>query len=117
MKPDMTRRRAVLARQARSYIRAHHSDPDLSLVTTAAALGGSPRQVQRSLAQHGDGSFRHYLLQVRVAHAVRLLASGMPAYRVAPRVGYRGPSGLRLALLRSTGKTAADFQPGAPEYI
>jgi AraC-like DNA-binding protein len=110
------KRRALLAR-AKQHIRANLADPDLDLGDVAAAAGSSPRHLQRVFREVQGEPFRDYLLRARMTRAVRLLERGMPAHRVALRVGYRGPSGLRLALLRQTGRTPSAFQPQAPEYI
>ena len=105
-----------MARAAQAYIREQYADPDLDLVTVAAAVRTSPRQLQRVMGEAGE-PFRDYLLRVRTMRAIRLLRRGVVAHRVAGKVGYRGASGLRVALRRATGHTATSFQPKVPEYL
>jgi AraC-like DNA-binding protein len=116
MKPQTKRDRAALARAAKAYIRAHYADPDLDLVITAAAVGTSPRHLQRVMGEAGE-PFRDYLLRVRTTRAITLLRRGVVAHKVAGQVGYRGASGLRVALRRATGYTATAFQSKPPEYL
>lgn len=102
--------------QARAYIQRHLADPDLSLIEIADAIGTSPRQLQRTFREEAGGSFRDYLLRVRMERAKELVSAQPPLSLrdVAPRVGYSGPSGLRQAFLRYHGRNPSEFHPPRP---
>jgi AraC-like DNA-binding protein len=74
-----THRSAVLFR-LKAHIRAHLSEPELSLATTAAALGISPRYVNDLLADEQTSFQRHVLIQ-RLEQCKRDLASPVHARR------------------------------------
>lgn len=109
------RDRAALLRAARAEIRRRLQDPDLDLRVVAAAVGASPRQVQRVFAESGE-SFRAYRLRLRMTEAERLLRRGLPVRVVARRVGYREASGFRQALWRFSGQRPSDLRPPPLDY-
>jgi AraC-like DNA-binding protein len=77
--PASTHRCALLYR-LKAHIRAHLSDPELSLPDTAAALGISPRYVNDLLADE-QTSFQRHVLAERLAQCKRDLASPALAHR------------------------------------
>ena len=120
MRNETQKRRRELLRAARAVVRARYRDPELSLAAVAAAIGSSPRQLQRVFREAGGEDFRTHLLGVRMREAHRLLVErDVPAYKVAPRVGYSGASasGLRLAFKRYYGVTPSAVQRPGPEYL
>ncbi|WP_035677294.1 helix-turn-helix domain-containing protein, partial [Bradyrhizobium liaoningense] len=84
--PSSTHRSALLYR-LKAHIRAHLSDPDLSLAETAAALGISPRYVNDLLADE-DTSFQRHVLAERLARCRRDLASPVLAHRHISEVAF-----------------------------
>jgi len=70
--------RAALRHRLKAHIQAHLSDPELSLTSSAAALGISPRYVNNLLADD-DTSFQRHVLEQRLEQCRRALAS--PALR------------------------------------
>lgn len=119
-KPATRRKRRRILRDARRVVRARYRDPDLSLLDVADAVGTSPRQLQRVCREEGGEDFRTMLLRVRMREAVRLLTrepNQVPAVHVAPRVGYRGASGLRQAFRRLHGCPPSAVQLAPPEYL
>jgi len=113
------RRRKELLTQAERVIRNRYAEFDLSLADVAAAVGASPRQVQRIFREAGDTEFQAVLLRVRVEAARRLLErkNGLTVKAAARAVGYRGASGLVAASQRFYGKPPSAFQPEPPEYL
>ena len=117
---ETERRRRELLRTAQRYVRVWYSDPDLSLIEVAGAVGTSPRQLQRVFREQGDEDFRTYLLRIRMEQAVRLLTrprNPLPIHRTARRVGYRQHSGLRQAFLRYYGYNPSEIQAPPPSYV
>ena len=84
--PSSTHRSALLYR-LKAHIRAHLSDPDLSLSDTAAALGISPRYVNDLLSQEHT-SFQRYVLAERLAQCKRDLASPVLAHRHISEIAF-----------------------------
>jgi AraC-like DNA-binding protein len=77
--PASTHRSALLYR-VKAHVRAHLSDPELSLSDTAAALGISPRYVNDLLADE-QTSFQRFVLTERLTQCKRDLASPTLAHR------------------------------------
>ena len=77
--PASTHRSALLYR-LKAHIRAHLSDPKLSLSDTAAALGISPRYVNDLLGDE-QTSFQRHVLTERLAQCKRDLSSRRLAHR------------------------------------
>lgn len=84
--PASTHRSGLLYR-LKSHIRAHLSDPDLSLSATAAALGLSPRYVNDLLSDEKT-SFQRYVLTERLAQCHRDLSSPMLAHRQIGEIAF-----------------------------
>ncbi|WP_035709763.1 helix-turn-helix domain-containing protein, partial [Bradyrhizobium genomosp. I (2014)] len=84
--PSSTHRSALLYR-LKAHIRAHLSDPDLSLAETAAALGISPRYVNDLLADE-ETSFQRHVLAERLARCRRDLASPVLAHRHISEIAF-----------------------------
>ena len=72
--------RSALLYRLKAHIRAHLSDPELSLTDTATALGISPRYVNDLLADE-QTSFQRYVLDERLAQCKRDLASRTLSHR------------------------------------
>jgi AraC-like DNA-binding protein len=90
----------------RGYVRAHASDPDLSVAAMAAAIGWSPRYIQAILARHGTTasdlirSERLDLARTRLANpafASHTIAS------IAAAAGFNSPSAFASAYRRHFG--------------
>lgn len=114
------RRRRALLRDAQAYVSRSYAELDLTLGDVAAAVGTSPRQLQRVFAECAGEDFRGYLLRIRMGHAYRLLGrerNPLPIRTVAPRVGYRQASGLRQAFVRFYGYNPSEIQPAPVEYL
>jgi AraC-like DNA-binding protein len=101
---------------ARRYWRVRLADPDLDLVDTAAAVGCSPRSLQRAFAAGGT-TYRDALRGLRMQRARRLLERGESVRSVVSRVGYRGVSGLVAAFKREYGMPPSAVQPRTPAYL
>jgi AraC-like DNA-binding protein len=84
--PSSTHRSALLYR-LKAHIRAHLADPELSLGTTASALGISPRYVN-DLFSDEKISFQRYVLSERLAHCQRDLSSPMLAHRHVSEIAF-----------------------------
>jgi AraC-like DNA-binding protein len=84
--PSSTHRFALLYR-LKAYMREHLADPDLSLATTAAAIGISPRYVNDLLSDE-QTSFQRYVLCERLAQCKRDLSSPMLEHRHVSEIAF-----------------------------
>ncbi len=71
-----------------AYIRENCLNADLSLSSTAQALGISTKQVSRLLRASINMTFKEYLLQLRMEAAKQLLRDNLTISATAERVGY-----------------------------
>ena len=72
-----------------AYVREHCLDGDISLSSTAEALGISTKQVSRLLRMEVDMTFKEYLLHLRMSAAQDFLREeGLSIAETAGRVGY-----------------------------
>lgn len=120
MKPATSKNRLALLRQAKRVIEARYAEYDIGLVEIADDIGTSSRQLQRVFAEFEDESFRAYLLRVRMNRARTLLSrerNPLSIRATAPRVGYRGASGLRQAFKRHFGINPSEVQPEPRRYL
>ena len=75
--------------EASAYVREHGLDPNISLSSTAAALGVSTKQVTRMLHADIGMTFKEYLLQLRMEAAKQILRDdGLSITETAEKVGY-----------------------------
>jgi len=85
--PSASTHRAAMLYRLKAHIRAHLSDPELSLLQTAAALGISSRYVNDLLSDE-DTSFQRHVLKERLAQCARDLASPMLAHRQVGEIAF-----------------------------
>jgi two-component system, response regulator YesN len=111
MRPDTVESRRRLYLLARLII-ARHYRQELTLARVARALASSPRQLQRSFEQFGQGSFREDLLARRLAVGADLLLAKreVPVADVARLVGYRQGSHFARAFRRRYGLAPASYR-------
>ena len=96
--------------EIRRLVVSRHGEFDFLLSDVAAELGLSERKVQRVLSADGT-TFRDLLLEVRMQHARRMIESSqLSLAAIAPKVGYRAPSGLRQAFIRYWGVPPGGFR-------
>lgn len=102
---------ATVVARVRRHVRAHATDPDLTLGDVAKAVGWSTRYVQAALAKDGL-SVRTLIRQERLALARSRLADPMLRDRtiewVAHTVGFTSASAFSKAYRREFGMTPGD---------
>ncbi|HEY2602799.1 MAG TPA: helix-turn-helix transcriptional regulator [Thermoleophilaceae bacterium] len=83
----------------------------IDLNTVAAEIATSRRQLQRAFAEVGRTSFRTFLAEVRMRHALDLLKEGdVPVRQVAHSVGYRQPAQFAKTFRRHHGAPPSSFR-------
>ena len=86
--PSPTDERAC---RAAAWLRAHPEEPGL-IKQVAKRVGASPRTLERLFQKETGLTFGKWRQQLRLLHALRLLAAGRPVTAVALDVGYDSAS-------------------------
>jgi len=98
--------RPAPADAARDFLECHYAE-DIRVENLARLLQVSRVHATRSFAQRFQAPPHVYLNAVRIRHAKRLLAAGVPAAEVAADVGYADQSHLSRRFKGSVGLTPA----------
>ena len=94
-----------------AYVREHCLDGDISLSSTAEALGISTKQVSRLLRMEVDMTFKEYLLHLRMSAAQDFLREeGLSIAETASRVGYFNISHFIKCFKAYTGMTPGEWK-------
>lgn len=94
-----------------AYVREHCLDGDISLSSTAEALGISTKQVSRLLRMEVDMTFKEYLLHLRMSAAQDFLREeGFSIAETAGRVGYFNISHFIKCFKAYTGMTPGEWK-------
>lgn len=94
-----------------AYVREHCLDGDISLSSTAEALGISTKQVSRLLRMEVDMTFKEYLLHLRMSAAQNFLREeGLSIAETAGRVGYFNISHFIKCFKTYTGMTPGEWK-------
>lgn len=94
-----------------AYVREHCLDGDISLSSTAEALGISTKQVSRLLRMEVDMTFKEYLLHLRMSAAQNFLREeGLSIAETAGRVGYFNISHFIKCFKAYTGMTPSEWK-------
>ena len=94
-----------------AYVREHCLDGDISLSSTAEAMGISTKQVSRLLRVEVDKTFKEYLLQLRMEAAQGFLREeGLSIAETANRVGYFNISHFIKCFKTYTGMTPGEWK-------
>ena len=92
-------------------MREHCLDTDVSLTSTAEALGISTKQVSRLLRMEVDMTFKEYLLELRMSAAQGFLQEdGLSIAETANRVGYFNISHFIKCFKSYTGMTPGEWK-------
>ncbi len=98
-------------RQVLTYLH-EHSDQPVGLNDLAIVAKLSPLQILRLFNKTLGLPPHRYLIQIRVEHAKRQIAAGLPLSAVAVRVGFADQSHLNRHFKRLVGVTPGQYQRG-----
>jgi AraC-like DNA-binding protein len=84
-----------------------------SLPSLGRAVGASSRTLSRLFRTQTGITFPQWRAQLRLHHALKLLASGTPVTRVAADCGYRSPSAFIESFRQAFGTTPGRYQSDA----
>lgn len=88
-----------------------HQAQAITLEQVCKAIGTSPRSLHRAFVASVGMTWRQYLQQSRLLHAMTLLAHPQPnVLAVAMAVGFESMSGFNRAFRRCTGETALAYR-------
>ncbi len=97
--------------QARNYIKAHFSDPELSLGETADHIHVSAPYLSKKFKEETGDSFGEYLQRLRLSKATSLLSeSDMPIYEIAGQCGYSSQHYFSTAFKKELNVSPADYR-------
>jgi AraC-like DNA-binding protein len=92
------------AQHAAAWLRAHPNEPGL-IKQVARKVGAGARTLERLFQRETGMTFGKWRQQLRLLHALRLLAAGRPVTAVALEVGYDSPSAFIAMFRRTLGTT------------
>jgi AraC-like DNA-binding protein/mannose-6-phosphate isomerase-like protein (cupin superfamily) len=92
------------AKRAAAWLRAHPEDPGL-IKQMAKRVAASPRTLERLFQKETGMTFGRWRQQLRLLHALRLLAASRPVTAIALEVGYDSPSAFIAMFKRALGTT------------
>jgi AraC-like DNA-binding protein/mannose-6-phosphate isomerase-like protein (cupin superfamily) len=92
------------AQRAATWLRAHPDDPGI-IKQVARRVAVSVRTLERLFQKETGLTFGKWRQQLRLLHALRLLASGRPVTAVALEVGYESASAFIAMFKRTLGVT------------
>jgi len=97
--------------QARAYLNAHFSDPNLMLQDAAGAVHLSQSHFSTVFAQETGLTFTQYLAALRIGKARELLeATEMRTAQIAGEVGYNDPHYFSYLFKKTTGMTPGEYR-------
>jgi AraC-like DNA-binding protein/quercetin dioxygenase-like cupin family protein len=98
---------------------ALHADctDDRSLAAWGRVVGASDRTLARRFVEDTGMTFSRWRTELRLAHALPLLASGTSVAATARAVGYGTPSAFISAFKRATGSSPAAYFARVPSAI
>jgi AraC-like DNA-binding protein len=96
------------ARRVAAWLQEHHDAPGL-LKHVRKPAGCSKRTLERLFLSETGLTFGKWRQQMRLLHALRLLASGQSVTTVALEVGYDSPSAFIAMFRRSLGATPGGY--------
>lgn len=103
--------RAELIYQAKAYIDAHFSDPNLLLEDVATKVNLSPSHFSVVFGRETGESFKSYLTSIRIESAKELLrTTNLKCFEIAHRCGYNDPHYFSYAFKKSTGIPPQNFR-------
>ena len=89
---------------ARQYVDQHYADSELSLGTTARAVGISPNHLSTVFKEKNGIGFSDYVTDVRIRQAKRLLiTTDLRASEIGERVGYQNMNYFGMLFKKMTG--------------
>lgn len=95
----------------REYIEGQYGNPDLSLILLSDEFGMNGKYLSRLFKDEFGVNFGDYLVQVRIAHAKRLLSeSSSPIQEIAAMVGYTTSIAFIRVFKKLVGMTPGDYR-------
>lgn len=102
-----------LVRRARSYIREHYTEQELTLESLAKSLQVSPVYLSRTFKQELGTSFVTLITKMRITKAIRLLNStNLKVIEIAEQVGYESQHYFSTAFKKSVGVSPIQYRKG-----
>jgi AraC-like DNA-binding protein len=104
------------AKRAATWLRAHPEDPG-QIKQMAKRVAASPRTLERLFQKETGMTFGRWRQQLRLLHALKLLAARRPVTAIALEVGYDSPSAFIAMFKRTLGTTPHRYFESIPPAV
>lgn len=106
-----TNQYGLLIEQAKNYLQAHYTDPDLALTDVAEHVNLSPSHFSTVFSNQTGQTFKEYLTRLRMEQAQTLLkTTTLKAFEIAAAVGYNDAHYFSHAFKKYTGVSPMEFR-------
>lgn len=96
--------------QVKAYVEEHYAE-NITLESMAAMLYMNPYYFSSFFKKHTGQNFKHYLTEVRMNHARRLLLqSSLMIYEIAEQVGYNNARHFSDMFKKKFGKLPQEYK-------
>lgn len=101
----------IAIRQAKAYIEANFTNPDISLIDVGTRVGMNEKQLSKLFKEELGENYIDFLIHLRIDHAKHLLAaSDRPIDEIAARVGYASATPFRRVFKKMAGVSPGDYR-------
>jgi two-component system response regulator YesN len=102
---------AEMIHQAKEYIDAHYSDPDLSLGEVAFHVNLSPSHFSAVFSRETGETFKEYLTGIRIKKAKELLrTTTLKTFEISYQIGYNDPHYFSQVFKKNTNLSPKKFR-------
>ena len=102
---------AEMIHQAKAYIDAHYSDPDISLSEIAAHVNLSPSHFSSVFSHETGETFKEYLTGTRIKKAKELLrTTALKTFEISYQIGYNDPHYFSHVFKKNTNVSPKNFR-------
>jgi two-component system response regulator YesN len=100
-----------MIRQAKAYIDAHYSDPNISLSEIAAYVNLSPSHFSSVFSHETGETFKEYLTGIRIKKAKELLrTTALKTFEISYQIGYNDPHYFSHVFKKNTNVSPKNFR-------
>ena len=101
----------AIIHQARKYMEAHYSNPDLSLNEVAAQVNLSPSHFSTIFSREMGETFSEYLTHTRLEKAKELLrTTPLKSFEISAQIGYNDPHYFSYVFKKHLGLSPKEFR-------
>ncbi len=111
MEKSGVKRTHQLAEEAKSYIQAHLTEPELSLKGIAKNLFANDSYLSRIFKKETGENITDYIMKQRINKGIEYLkGTNLKAYEIAQKIGINDPHYFSICFKKYTGKSINEFR-------